>query len=202
GINDVNTDFNRQQAQKASLRHARALAHPNHLADGCGENEDALSLKEYHSQSPQEKDVILVKDAQVAMLYVLDTMSERTCKHFEMLHENQLVKTAKSLNVINGFEEHECTTITRRYSSILAEKGVDYLRKTPIDRGAIYKEHVDLEQLPASAELEDKALQILVLLTWAGGVRTQIPSNPLQDIGTRSPPSSPTEEMLKRKNFQ
>lgn len=73
--------------------------------------------------------------------------------------------TIKSLSVIDGFEEHECTTITRKYSSILAEKGVDYLwDRLIIDRGAIYKEHVNLKQLPASAELEDKVLRILDLL--------------------------------------
>ncbi|KAF8926572.1 hypothetical protein BGZ47_002656 [Haplosporangium gracile] len=123
------------------------------------------SLKEYQNQGHQEKDIILVKDAQVAMSCVLNTMSKRACQHFEELKEEDLVETAKSLSVIDGFEKHECTIITRKYSSILVEKGVDYLRKRLIiDRGAIYKEHVDLEQLPANTELEDKVLQILVLL--------------------------------------
>ncbi|KAG0280776.1 hypothetical protein BGZ96_001426, partial [Linnemannia gamsii] len=101
----------------------------------------------------------------VAMSCVLNTMSKRACQHFEKLEGEDLVETAKSLSVIDGFEKHECTIITRKYSSILVEKGADYLRKRLItDRGAIYKEPVDLEQLPLNTELEDKVLQILVLL--------------------------------------
>ncbi|KAF9110348.1 hypothetical protein BGX30_008015, partial [Mortierella sp. GBA39] len=37
--------------------------------------------------------------------------------------------------------------------------------------------------------------------TWTGGIRIQISSDPLQDIRTRSPPSSPTEEVLKRRQL-
>jgi hypothetical protein len=71
-------------------------------------------------------------------------MSRRACQHFEEYHEEDLVETAKYLSVINGFEDHECTTITRKCSSILAEKGVDYFRKTLIiNRGGIYKKHAD-----------------------------------------------------------
>ncbi|KAG0272816.1 hypothetical protein BGZ95_011395 [Linnemannia exigua] len=70
-------------------------------------------------------------------------MSRRACQHFEELDEEVLVETAKSLSVIDGFEKHECTIITRK---------------------STYKDHMDLEQLPPNAELEDKTLQILVLL--------------------------------------
>lgn len=38
GINVVNTDFNHQEAQKAFLRHGRALARSIHLANGYGKN--------------------------------------------------------------------------------------------------------------------------------------------------------------------
>src|SRR5690554_1837055 len=101
----------------------------------------------------------------VAMSCVLNTMSKGACRHFEELDEEHLVETAKSSSVIDGFEEHRCTIIIRKYSAILAEKGVDNLKKRLIlDQGAIYKKHMNLEQLPASAELEDRTLQILVLL--------------------------------------
>ncbi|KAG0220485.1 hypothetical protein BGW41_007918, partial [Actinomortierella wolfii] len=123
------------------------------------------SLKEYQNQEVQDKDTILLKDAQVAMSCVLNTMSKRACQHFEDQHEESLVKTARSLSVIQGFEEHACTAITQRYSSILAEKGLDYLRKKLIvDRGAIYTEYLDRGRLPADVEMEDKVLQILLLL--------------------------------------
>jgi hypothetical protein len=91
------------------------------------------------------------------MSCVLNTTLKRACRHFGELDEADLVETAKSLSVIDGFEKHECTIITRKYGSILVAKGVNYLRKGLIvDRGAIHKEHMDLEQLPANAELEDK----------------------------------------------
>ncbi len=99
------------------------------------------------------------------MSCVLNTMSKRACQHFEERQEEDLVEKAKSLSVIQGFEEHDCTAITQKYSSILAEKGLDYLRKKLIiDRGAIYKDHLDLEKLPANVELKDRVLQILLLL--------------------------------------
>ncbi|KAF9542703.1 hypothetical protein EC957_001758 [Mortierella hygrophila] len=92
-------------------------------------------------------------------------MSERACQHPEEKNEEDLVETAKALSVVDGFEEHECTIITRKYSSILAEKGVAGLNKNLIiDRPAIHKKHADLEDLPARVELEDRTLQILVLL--------------------------------------
>ncbi|KAG9061656.1 hypothetical protein KI688_007237 [Linnemannia hyalina] len=93
----------------------------------------------------------------VAMSCVLNTMSKRACQHFEEKDEEGLVETAKALSVVEGFEEYECTIITRKYSSILAEKGVAGLRKNLIiDRGAIHKEHADLEELPEISNIEFK----------------------------------------------
>ncbi|KAG0308427.1 hypothetical protein BGZ97_013379 [Linnemannia gamsii] len=79
------------------------------------------SLKEYQSRGRQEKD-ILVKDAQVAMSCVLNTTLKRACRHFGELDEADLVETAKSLSVIDGFEKHECTIITRN-DTIPSENG-------------------------------------------------------------------------------
>ncbi|KAG9061333.1 hypothetical protein KI688_007311 [Linnemannia hyalina] len=85
------------------------------------------------------------------MSCVLSTMSKGVCQHFGELDEEHVVETAKSLSVIDGFEEHECTIIIRKYSVILAKKGVDYLKKILIlDQGAIYRKYMDLKQLPAT----------------------------------------------------
>ncbi|KAG0358307.1 hypothetical protein BGZ54_010482 [Gamsiella multidivaricata] len=105
-------------------------------------------LKEYQSQNPQEKDIILVKDAQVVMSCTLNTMSMRACQHFEELDDKDLFETVKSLSVIDGFEKHGCTAIIQKYSSILAKKGVANLKKRLIiDRGAINSKYVDVADL-------------------------------------------------------
>ncbi|KAG0305188.1 hypothetical protein BGZ98_004484 [Dissophora globulifera] len=44
-------------------------------------------------------------------------MSKRSCQHFEELDEEGLIKTARSLSVIDGFKDHECNIITQKLSN-------------------------------------------------------------------------------------
>ncbi|KAG0076812.1 hypothetical protein BGZ90_008157 [Linnemannia elongata] len=120
-------------------------------------------------QDAQCKDIVLVKDAQVAMSCVLNTMSKRACRHFEKLEQEHLVETAKTLCTLKGSEQHEYTQILKRYVSTLASDGINKLKaKLIIDRGSIFKKYEDQERLPASVELEDKILQILIILLLPG----------------------------------
>ncbi|KAF9975043.1 hypothetical protein BGZ75_000647 [Mortierella antarctica] len=123
------------------------------------------SLKEYEGQEDKDKDLILVKDAQVAMSCTLNTMSERACRHFEESNQEELVRSAKSLNAIERWDHHDCLTILKRYAPLLAKNGVkNLMNKVILDRGSIIIQHQDLEQLPPSAVFEDKVLQILTIL--------------------------------------
>ncbi|KAG0307107.1 hypothetical protein BGZ98_001046 [Dissophora globulifera] len=124
-----------------------------------------ISLQEYQAQSPQEKDIILVKDAQVAMSCVLNTMSRRVCDHFDMCDDLDLVKKARSLTLIADLEKHPSASYMQRYVDTLAEKGVEYLhKKIVVDRGALLGKYMDEEYLPAQAQVEDKVLRILTYL--------------------------------------
>ncbi|KAF9945046.1 hypothetical protein BGZ70_004094 [Mortierella alpina] len=110
------------------------------------------SMKEYASQEEKEKDPILVKDAQA-------------CKHFEESDQEELVRTAKSLSTIERWEHHDCLAILKRYTPILTKNGVKNLMNQAIlDRASIIVQHQNLDQLPPSAVLEDKVLQILTIL--------------------------------------
>ncbi|KAG0004806.1 hypothetical protein BGZ79_008051 [Entomortierella chlamydospora] len=121
------------------------------------------SLKQYRDQGPKQKDkdIVLVKDAQVAMSCCLNVMSDRACKHFENHDKDGLLDAARTSSVIEGFELHECTNIAKRYTPFLAENTVEDLKKKlSIDIGALNQKYVNTE-LPASAKLEEKVLEIL-----------------------------------------
>ncbi|KAG0306838.1 hypothetical protein BGZ99_001664, partial [Dissophora globulifera] len=93
------------------------------------------SLEEYQAQSCQEKDIVLVKDAQV-------------CEHFSQADDADLIDDAKALSTIADFESHPSTV---------------YLRITT-DRGALSRKYMDEEHLPKEADIEDKVLRILEYL--------------------------------------
>ncbi|KAG9065521.1 hypothetical protein KI688_001809 [Linnemannia hyalina] len=123
------------------------------------------SLKQYQDQDVQDKNVVLVKDAQVAMSFIFNTMSERACHHFEKFQEKELVETAKASSVIDGFDQHMCSTILKKYAPRLANCNVQKLMATLIiDRGSIFDKYSYQERLPASVELENKVLQILIII--------------------------------------
>jgi len=99
------------------------------------------------------------------MSCVFNTMSERACRHFEKFQEKELVKSAKAASLIEGFEQHECSTTLKKYAPILAKSTVQKFKaKLIIDRGAISNKYWDQERLPASVEVEDKVLQILIIM--------------------------------------
>ncbi|KAF9173681.1 hypothetical protein BGX21_003516 [Mortierella sp. AD011] len=121
------------------------------------------SLKQYRDQGPKQKDkdIVLVKDAQVAMSCCLNVMSDRACKHFENHDKDGLLDAARTSSVIEGFELHECANIAKRYIPFLSENTVEDLKKKlSIDIGALNQKYVNTE-LPASAKLEEKVLEIL-----------------------------------------
>ncbi|KAF9545076.1 hypothetical protein EC957_011317 [Mortierella hygrophila] len=92
-------------------------------------------------------------------------MSERACHRFEKFQEKELVETAKISSVIDGFDQHECSTILKKYAPRLANCSVQKLMaKLIIDRGSIFDKYPDQERLPASIELENKVLQILIII--------------------------------------
>ncbi|CAO3667383.1 unnamed protein product [Umbelopsis ramanniana] len=123
------------------------------------------SLKEYNEQSERNKDVVLVKDAQVAMSCVLNVMSERVRKHFSQTDEKDLISDAKSSCLLADFDSHTCTAFLRKYLDILKEKGIVYLKRlVTMDRGDLYRKYLDEDPLPVNAMVEEKVLRILELL--------------------------------------
>ncbi|KAF8924956.1 hypothetical protein BGZ47_003557, partial [Haplosporangium gracile] len=121
------------------------------------------SLKEYHSQEPQRKDITLVKDSQVSMSCVLNTMSDRVCEH--SANDTTVIEKALELSQIPYFEDHSCSEILKKYTPFLEEHGVERLsRKLKIDLGALHVEHAEDERLSSQVEMEDKTLQILIHL--------------------------------------
>ncbi|KAF9163284.1 hypothetical protein DFQ26_002740 [Actinomortierella ambigua] len=92
-------------------------------------------------------------------------MSDRACHHFEESQEKELVGNAKALNVIQGFDQHKCSTILKKYVPILARSSVEKFKtKLVIDRGALLNQHSDCERLPEDVDVEDRVLQILILI--------------------------------------
>jgi hypothetical protein len=92
-------------------------------------------------------------------------MSERACHHSEKSQENELVRSAKASSLIEGFDQHECLTTLKKYIPILAKNTVQKLEvKLIIDRGTIFEKYRDQERLPPSIEVEDKVLQVLIIM--------------------------------------
>ncbi|KAF9981704.1 hypothetical protein BGZ65_003656 [Modicella reniformis] len=99
-------------------------------------------LETYQAQDAQDKDITLVKDAQ-----------------------GDLVVMATSRNLIPAFEEHPSTTYLEKYATTLRDKGIRHLRKKlVVDRGVLQDKHMEVDVLPAVAEIEDKVLRILTAL--------------------------------------
>ncbi|OAQ24705.1 hypothetical protein K457DRAFT_23840 [Linnemannia elongata AG-77] len=104
-------------------------------------------------------------------------MSKRACRYFEKLEQEHLVETAKTLCTLKGSEQHEYTQILKRYVSTLANDGINKLKaKLIMDRGSILKKCEVQERLPASVELEDKILQILIILCYFDPFGKNLPS--------------------------
>jgi len=99
------------------------------------------------------------------MSCIFNTMSERAGHHFEEAQEKELVETAKASSIIEGFDQHGCSTVLKKCTPILAKSSVQkLLAKLIIDRGSIFDKYSDQEQFSASVELEDKVLQTLIIM--------------------------------------
>ncbi|KAG9072242.1 hypothetical protein KI688_000011 [Linnemannia hyalina] len=98
-------------------------------------------LKRYQQQKDKEKDATLVKDAQVAMSRVLNTMSPRAVQHFTRKKEDQ------------------------PYSEVLHEHDVTYLaRKVLLDRAGLVAQYPLDELLPKKVIMQDKVFRIVEYL--------------------------------------
>ncbi|KAF9091845.1 hypothetical protein BGX27_001955 [Mortierella sp. AM989] len=120
-------------------------------------------LKEYQGQSEQQKDISVVKDAQVAMSCVLNTLSKRACDHFDNYNNGSILEEAKELSLVEGFTEHPCQRIMKNYIPILEEADVeDFLSNLKTDWGLL-QSRKSKPPLPSQL-LEDKVIEILILL--------------------------------------
>ncbi|KAF9203139.1 hypothetical protein BGZ59_001795 [Podila verticillata] len=122
------------------------------------------SLKKYQAQGV-DRDVTLLKDAQVAMSCVLNTMSANAQEYFASAQRQELLDQACSLSVIEGFDNHPSTAIAQEYVDCLAKHGVDGLKKQLIvDRGILNNKYMECKGLPPEADMRDKVLEILTKL--------------------------------------
>ncbi|KAF9904175.1 hypothetical protein EC991_002969 [Linnemannia zychae] len=119
-------------------------------------------LDEYQQQTPDKKDTTLIKDAQVAMSCLLNTMSPRAVNHFMFEKEEETVTDAIDSTTLSYFEEHECLAYAREYCTVLEEHGLEYLiRKLAIDRGQLFSSYPLDESLPKAVVIKEKVLRVL-----------------------------------------
>ncbi|KAF9084652.1 hypothetical protein BGX27_003737, partial [Mortierella sp. AM989] len=122
------------------------------------------SLTEYQKRQLQEKDVILIKDAQVAMSCLVNTMSARVQEYFGKA-EPELLTMARAQCEVESIDTHPCTTILTQYVSILEEKGVRHLlKRVASDWGQLSLKHIDDDVVPSNVDLMDRTLQVIILL--------------------------------------
>ncbi|ORZ27812.1 hypothetical protein BCR41DRAFT_383520 [Lobosporangium transversale] len=122
------------------------------------------SLKRYQEQGSAH-DVTLLKDAQVAMSCVLNTMSANTQDYFDKVQHPELFEEAFSLSVIDGFDSHPSIAIAQEYEDRLSKHGVKgLLKQLIVDRGILHSNYMDHDDLPPEADMRDKVLEILTKL--------------------------------------
>ncbi|KAG0227482.1 hypothetical protein BGW41_003807 [Actinomortierella wolfii] len=127
-------------------------------------NHAASCLREYQDQDAKCKDITLLKDAQVSMSCVVNTMSQRVIDYFEEMSEEDLIGNATDLCTISKFDEHPCLQHLAKYAETLCDVGVHQLRKKLIvDWGVLHSKHKE-DHLSGDAKVEDKVLQILISL--------------------------------------
>ncbi|KAI1313879.1 hypothetical protein EDD11_002414 [Mortierella claussenii] len=178
----------RKNINRALLSGKEHLLLQSHVNDTLERDKYASSLGKRSMSSLGEEESVIPISPQAecsaastsTAALVFNTASKRNSKHFEEFEEEgfeeegfeeegfereELVETAKTLNIIKGLEQHECSTILKKYVSILAKDDLNkFLATLIIDRGSLLEKYQDQERLPASAELEDKVLQILIIL--------------------------------------
>ncbi|KAG0013414.1 hypothetical protein BGZ80_011099 [Entomortierella chlamydospora] len=157
------------QTAKLKARHAKRARQESSVPLSPTRNETKGTESRYSTEEPwhslthslMEVRQFHVDIDRVAMSCCLNVMSDRACKHFENHDKDGLLDAARTSSVIEGFELHECTNIAKRYTPFLAENTVEDLKKKlSIDIGALNQKYVNTE-LPASAKLEEKVLEIL-----------------------------------------
>ncbi|KAG0226732.1 hypothetical protein BGW42_003456 [Actinomortierella wolfii] len=141
-----------------------APADMNHVHKALYQHAVSL-LDQYQRQSDSQKDITLVKDAQVVMSCLLNTMSPRVVHHFTEANDEELISKAVLHATIPGFDQHPCLEVLKQYLPVLEEHDVKFLeRKLTKDRGLLLSEYPDDEELPKVAAMRDKVLKILIRL--------------------------------------
>ncbi|GJJ74983.1 hypothetical protein EMPS_07341 [Entomortierella parvispora] len=121
------------------------------------------TLRIYVNQPIKERDM-LMKDAQVAMSCLINTISGRTCSFFDQLDPN-IIPRARRLCEIQRMDDYPATGILKKYEDVLVDKGVHQLsRRAAQDLGKLYEEYSNEDVLPISADLTDRTLQVLLIL--------------------------------------
>ncbi|KAI8602467.1 hypothetical protein EDD21DRAFT_74722 [Dissophora ornata] len=122
-------------------------------------------LNEYRDQQKVGKDKSLMKDAQVAMSCVLNTMSPRAVEHFVNSGGNDVIVRAVNRATISTFEQHACLAILPRYLQVLKDHDVQYLARMLVrDRHDLQTPYDLSEHLPEKLQKQDKVLEILQYL--------------------------------------
>lgn len=92
-------------------------------------------------------------------------MSANTCEHFEESDHEDVLDQARSLSFIAGFDQHLSTTFMKDYVACQEEGGVSALRKKLISRWNLLNiQYSDGKVLPEQAVIEDKVIEIFILL--------------------------------------
>ncbi|KAG0203005.1 hypothetical protein BGX31_003487 [Mortierella sp. GBA43] len=121
-------------------------------------------LREYQDQDVRSKDITLLKDAQVSMSCVVNTMSQRVNDYFKEISKEDLIGKATALCTIGEFEEHPSLQYLPKYAGTLSDVGVHQLRKKLIvDWGVLHSKNKE-DHLIGDVKVEDKVLQILIHL--------------------------------------
>ncbi|KAG0311813.1 hypothetical protein BGZ99_009887 [Dissophora globulifera] len=89
-------------------------------------------------------------------------MYERGCEHFQT---TGCVGKAQAVSTIAGFEEHDSANYLLKYANTLQLNNMRQLeRQIIVDRRVLRAKQAAAETLPADANMEDKVIQILLLL--------------------------------------
>ncbi|KAF9357273.1 hypothetical protein BGX34_009451 [Mortierella sp. NVP85] len=126
-------------------------------------NHAVQCIDTYLKQDQPKKDLTLLKDAQVSMSCVLNTLSSGVCTYMGDT-DGELVSKAREQAHLDGFEKHLALNYLVRYSDVLQTNGIEHLRKRVIvDRGTHQAAYMD-KAMPPSAVVEDQVLEILLIL--------------------------------------
>ncbi|KAG0354822.1 hypothetical protein BC939DRAFT_524459 [Gamsiella multidivaricata] len=76
-----------------------------------------------------------------------------------------LLNSARAMCEVKHIDVHPAIAILKKYEGALVEKGVHHLlRRLAADWGKLSSEFLDENTIPAAADIEDRTLQVLILL--------------------------------------